>query len=613
MRRERSRLGIGRARFGDGLARLLRRKGPRSLPDDGSDERRARFSGANPRNRAWAQRSVNLVGMRSRLSCAAFGALLGLSACGSGAPDADAEAPSTAVDVLDLRCGAGAPETVGLRRVTGFEYGNLLKDVLGLEVDVSATFPPDEESYGFDNQADTITVTDLHVDGYLRVAEQVMAWFEAEPARLDALAGCEWGPASCAEAFVDELGRRLLRRPLREAERRDLLGFFQQDGANAREAAGRVVAALLVSPECLYRVERAAGEGGLASPWVLASRLAFLLWGSAPDDELLDAAANGRLASPADVLKAAERLVEDPRARRGAAHFYLYWLDLAHFDDVEKDRRLFPRWSEEVRTELREETLHFVENVVWNEGARLETLLSASFTYATPLVADFYGVAPGSTAATAFVKTQLPAEQGRRGLLGHASLLSQFSTATQTSPIHRGKFVREQFFCTIPPPPPPELVVFPPPLDPANRRTTRERFAQHRSDSACSGCHEMLDPVGFGFEHFDASGRYREREGDNAIDDSGYLVGTDVDGPFQGLAGLSEKLLASTQVKRCVATQWFRYAFARGETADDSCTLDRLTQVLTESKGDLKLLMVALTQTTPFLAPSPAPAAEESP
>ena len=558
-------------------------------------------------------RSRNAARWLGTWSCFATGALLGaLLGCG-GAGGEEPAAADAGVDVLDLRCGAEAPEAVGLRRLTGFEFGNVVKDVLGVEIEREAMFPADEESYGFDNQADTITVTDLHVDGYLRAGEKVLAAFEAEPARLDALANCEWSEAACRESFVAEVGRRLLRRPLRAEEHGQLLTFFDAEGVSGHEAAASVVAALLSSPECLYRVEReAAADGALASPWVLASRLSFLLWGSGPDAELLDAAEEGRLASAADVLSAAERLIEDPRARRGAAHFYLHWLDLAHFEEVEKDRRLFPRWSDEMRGALREETLHFVEKVVWDEGARLETLLSASFTYATPLVADFYGATPASMDANEFVKTELPAAHGRQGLLGQAAILSQLATATQTSPIHRGKFVREQFFCTIPPPPPPDLVVFPPPIDPANRVTTRERFAAHREDVSCSGCHELLDPVGFGFEHFDASGRYREREGDNAIDDSGYLVGTDVDGPFVGLGGLSEKLLASRQVKRCVATQWFRYAFGRGETAADDCTLDRLTEVLAESGGDLKLLMVALTQTTPFLAPAPAPEVEEA-
>ena len=543
------------------------------------------------------------------LACGAVSGLVLSCAESGGEPDEGA----AEAEILDLRCGPEKPEPVGLRRLTRFEYANVLRDVLGAELDLEGIFPADEESYGFDNQADTITVTDLHVDGYLRVAESVLAWFEEDPTRLDELAGCAWGDAACPQRFIDAVGRRLWRRPLSEAERAKLLQFFENEGTDAREAAASAVAALLSSPECLYRLEREGGDDALASPWVLASRLSFLLWGSSPDEPLLDAAAGGQLGSPADVLAAARRMLDDPRARRGIAHFYTYWLDLAHLEEVEKDRRLFPRWNDEIRSALGTETLEFVNGVLWSEGARLETLLTASFTYASPLVADFYGAEPGSSDPSAFMKIQLPAEHGRRGLLGHASILSHLATANQTSPIHRGKFVREQFFCTIPQPPPPELVVFPPPLDPANRVTTRERFAAHRSNPACSGCHEMLDPVGFGFEHFDASGRYREREGNNPIDDSGYLVGTDVDGPFHGLTELSEKLLASQQVKRCVATQWFRYAFGRGETAEDSCTLDRLAAVLANSNGDLKALMLALTQTTPFLAPSPAPDLEESP
>jgi hypothetical protein len=533
-----------------------------------------------------------------------------LAGCGGGSEGSGPEAPSE-VEVLDLRCEA-EPEPVSLRRLTRFEMENAITDALGVTVDLSG-LPPDEESYGFENQADTITVTDLHVDGQLRLAETVIETLAADRSRLAALSPCAETEPQCASQFVEYWGRRLMRRELNDDEREKLGALFEEPGMSFTEAAAGVLGALLLSPDFLYRVERAAGEDGLASPWVLASRLSFLLWGSGPDDELLDAAASGALASPADVLSQAQRMLEDPRSKRGLSHFYEYWLGLSHLDFVDKDRRLFPRWTDEMRDLLRGETQHFVEGVIWEEGAKLSTLLGATFTYATPLVADFYGMTPVSKDSKSFVKTDLPREQERRGILSQGAILSRFSTANQTSPIHRGKFVRTQLFCTIPAPPPPDLVVFPPALDAANRVTTRERFAAHRENPACNTCHELLDPVGFGFEHFDATGRYREREGANEIDDSGYLVGTDVDGAFDGLSGLSEKLLASAQVKRCVATQWFRYAFGRGETAGDTCTLDKLEDVFVRSGGDLKLLMLALTQTTPFLAPSPEPAAEEEP
>jgi hypothetical protein len=533
-----------------------------------------------------------------------------LAGCGGGSDGSGPEAPGE-VEVLDLRCEA-APEPVSLRRLTRFEMENAISDALGVTVDLSG-LPPDEESYGFENQADTITVTDLHVDGQLRLAEAVIETLAGDRSKLAALSPCEETESGCAAQFVEHWGRRLMRRELNDDEREKLSALFEEPGMSFTEAAAGVLGALLLSPDFLYRVERAAGEDGLASPWVLASRLSFLLWGAGPDDELLDAAAAGALASPADVLSQAQRMLEDPRSKRGLSHFYEYWLGLSHLDFVDKDRRLFPRWTDEMRDLLRGETRHFVEGVIWEEGAKLSTLLGATFTYATPLVADFYGMTPVSNDSKRFVKTDLPREQERRGILSQGAILSRLSTANQSSPIHRGKFVRTQLFCTIPAPPPPDLVVFPPALDAANRVTTRERFAAHRENPACNTCHELLDPVGFGFEHFDATGRYREHEGTNEIDDSGYLVGTDVDGAFDGLSGLSEKLLASAQVKRCVATQWFRYAFGRGETAGDTCTLDKLEDVFVRSGGDLKLLMLALTQTTPFLAPSPEPAAEDEP
>jgi hypothetical protein len=153
--------------------------------------------------------------------------------------------------------------------------------------------------------------------------------------------------------------------------------------------------------------------------------------------------------------------------------------------------------------------------------------------------------------------------------------------------------------------------VSPPRLDP--RKTTRERFAEHRADPSCAGCHELLDPVGLIFEHYDAVGQYRETEADVPIDATGYLADTDVPGAVNGVVDLGERLARSADVRRCVVKQWFRYAFARAETDEDACTLDALDQAFSASGGDLGELVVALTQTGPFLAPAPAPEPEEAP
>jgi len=174
---------------------------------------------------------------------------------------------------------------------------------------------------------------------------------------------------------------------------------------------------------------------------------------------------------------------------------------------------------------------------------------------------------------------------------------------------HRGKFIRERFFCAPPPPPPADLVVTPPKLDP--RKTTRERFAEHRAEAQCAGCHDLLDPVGFLFEHYDAVGHYRDSESDVPIDSTGFLRATDVAGPIDGVPDLAARLAESKEVRSCVIKQWFHYAFSRGETTLDACTLEKLEKSFDRSHGDLAEMLVALTQIDPFFYATPAPTSEQ--
>jgi hypothetical protein len=517
----------------------------------------------------------------------------------------------------DVRCPEDAPSPAPLRRLTRFEYENTLHEVFGPELAVLDLFPPDEIGLGFDNQGGTLSTTDLHVGGYLEAAGRAAAFVAEHPERLAEISGCAEPTPACAEVLVLALGRRLERAPLSDASRARLLALFGdvEDADTFVEGAGRVVEALLQSPRFLYRIERAhAGEvlpdeqAELAAPHVLASRLSFLFLGAGPDASLLEAAETGALATPDDVAGQARRLLDDPRARRGVMHFYRQWLELTRVGDLEKDRRLFGIWTDDLRLDLERETARFVEAVLWEDDGRFSTLLQAPYTFADAVLADYYGLPIMNPDSTDLVKVALGPETHRRGLLTHGSILSLHAKANQTDPVHRGKFVRERFFCTPPPPPPPDLVVSPPQLDP--RKTTRERFAQHREDAGCAGCHELLDPVGLAFENYDAIGRYRDTESDLPVDASGYLLDTDVDGPIDGVADLADKLVASRQVSRCVVTQWFRFAMGRGETEADSCTIDKLDAAFADSGGDLRELLVALTQTEAFLRAAPA---EENP
>lgn len=518
------------------------------------------------------------------------------------------------VEQQDLSCPTENVGPTPLRRLTRFEYANTVRDVFGIDVPSADLFPRDEQALGFDNQAGTLSFTDLHVQGYLDAADVVSEWLVLDPARLESVAGCAPEGAECARALVTRLGRRLERRALSDGEIDQLLKLFGADFSRAGflEGASRIVSALLQHPEFVYRLERTAettsASRELASPWVLASRLSFLFWGAGPDEALLDAAANGGLATKADVAREARRLLADPRARRGILHFYIQWLDLGSFDEVEKDVRLFKYWDDTLRTDLKNETARFLEAVLWEDDARLETLLTAEYTFANAALADFYGLTLSGD-GSALTKTYFANTDQRRGVLTQGSILARQAKANQSDPIHRGKFIRERFFCAPPPPPPPDLVVTPPNLDP--RKTTRERFAEHRASPSCSSCHELLDPVGFLFEHYDAVGRYRDTESDAPVDASGYLKATDIDGSVNGVPELAQKLATSKQVRSCIVKQWFHYAFARGETEPDLCSLQKLEQAFDGSRGSLAELLIALTQTDAFLRGTPAPEPEQ--
>jgi hypothetical protein len=539
--------------------------------------------------------------------------LLGLARCQSTEPD---RATGPRDGQIDFSCPVAAAPGA-LRRLTRFEYAAAVEDVLGVTVESEAVLPPDEVAGGFDNQAESLGTTDRHVEGFLMLAEEVSARVAANPAKLSALADCDNPSLECARTLARALGSSLFRRPITEPELARLTSMFA-DGFSEprfRQGAELVIAALLQSPSFLYRIDSAAtarveaGERPLAAPETLASRLSFLFSSSVPDRELALAAASGRLASATDVEREARRLWNDERTRRSLWHFHAQWLGLADLESSEKNLRLFGYWNEELRGDLLLETRHFVTAIAWEGDGRLATLLTAPFTYANPRLREFYGLAAGP-ADESFAQVSFPASAPRAGLLTHGSVLSVYAEVDQSSPVARGKFVRERFFCASPPPPPPNVAVSLPLLDP--RLTTRQRFERHTSDSACAGCHRFLDPIGFGLEHYDASGHYRDSEAGVPIDASGFLAGTDVDGAFDGAIELSRRLAASEDVRRCVVSHWFRYAFGRAPVPEEACSLERLVEVFRQSDGNLEELLVGLTQIEAFLGPSGATSEEDS-
>jgi hypothetical protein len=315
-----------------------------------------------------------------------------------------------------------------------------------------------------------------------------------------------------------------------------------------------------------------------------------------PDDRLFAAAEAGQLATSTDIAAEAKRMLDDPKARQAVANFHEQWLDYNRLVSVGKDAALFPEWSPAVGDLMHKETAAFIEDVIFQGTGDLTSLLTAPYTFMNADLAKFYGV-PGPT-GQALVKVQLDPAQ-RAGIMTLGSLLTINAHSNQTSPVHRGKLVRELLLCDQMPPPPPDVMITAPEPDP--KSTARERFAQHSAAPACKGCHDMMDPLGFGFENYDAMGRFRTLENGKAIDASGTITQSDIDGTFVGVVDLSKKLAASKDVRNCYTAQWFRFAFGRGETDLDSCTLSSVGTAFAAKQGNIKELLVAFTQTDAFL------------
>ena len=494
-----------------------------------------------------------------------------------------------------LRPGPLAP----LPRLTRSEYDNTVRDLLGDDSKPAQAFPADENLHGYELGA---TVSPVQFELYMEAAEGL-----AERADLAELVGSHCSVAdadeACALDFIHDFGMRAYRRPLTTAQAERLLEVFRATLVDGPDMALRtVLQAMLQSPYFLYRVELGVADPAgpddvvALSGWERASRLSYLIWGSMPDDALFAAAAADELETGEQLAAQARRMLEDPKAREAMRHFYLRWLEL-DLESVSKDPESFPEWDEDLARSMETEVAMRIDHVLWEGEGTFEELMTAPYTFVDGRLAELYGI-EGVT-GDEFVRVELDPEQ-RPGLLTLPGLRAMHAHTNQSSPVLRGKFIRERVLCQHLPPPPPDLVVTAP--EPSPDQSTRERFERHRSDPTCASCHQLMDPIGYGFENFDAIGRFRTTDEGRAIDASGEIVSTDsTDSTFSDAAELQALLAGSEDVQRCVTVQWFRNALRRTESRDDSCAIDEVQAAFEESGHDLRELVVALVQTDFFM------------
>jgi hypothetical protein len=415
--------------------------------------------------------------------------------------------------------------------------------------------------------------------------------------------GSQFDAEARARAVLAPLLRHAYRRPVATADFAAPLRLFREGLVEGDFDLGieRAVSAVLVNPQFLFRVERDPADAAPGTTYAitdleLASRLSFFLWSSLPDDELLAAAERGELREPAVFERQVRRMIADERARNLADNFAAQWLHLRALEAARPDERLFIDFDDNLRVALRTETELFVDSVLREDRSVLD-LLAADYTFLNERLARHYGVPHVIGSRFRRVSFADDPQRQRGGLLRQGSLLTVTSYATRTSPVLRGKWVLDNLLGTPPPPPPPDV----PALDDkvvSAALPIRERLAAHREKPACASCHNVIDPIGFALEQFDAVGRFRTLDNFHPVDAAGGLP----DGSkFEGVAGLEAALLARPDLfAGTVAEKLFVFALGRPVGPQDAPAIRGIVRRAAADHYRLSTLILGLTQSVPF-------------
>ena len=451
---------------------------------------------------------------------------------------------------------------------------------------VETPFPPDDRSLGWE-RATTISKAwdQATTDAALETAGYVVAHLADLTGGRDETK--ERSPK--AREFCKKFVERAFRQPLNDEQKRQYIDHQFDAAPDVESAVKRVVLLVLKSPRFLYRE-----IGGAPDAYNVAARLSFALWDSLPDEELLKAAASGNLATREQVAKQAERLLADPRARTKVRQFLWQWLKLDQAPEIAKDSSRFPGFDAAVIADLRTSLEMFLEDVVWSDDSDFRSLLLADELYLNGRLAKFYEA--DLPADAQFQKIKLNAEQ-RAGVLTHPYLMATFSYTASTSPIHRGVFLTRGVLGVALRPPPDAFTPLPPDLHPT--LTTRERVALQTKPNGCQVCHGVINPLGFTLEHFDAVGRFREKDNNKPVDANGaYETRTGEIVKFKGARELAKFLAGSEDVQTAFTEQLFQQLVKQPVRAYGPRQLADLRDSFADNNFNISKLVVEIVTTS---------------
>lgn len=503
----------------------------------------------------------------------------GTSTTGTGGSSATSTGTTSAGDSSSttggppVEAGLDAGRTV-LRRLTAPEYNNTVRDLLLTTLRPADDFTDSDTVAleGFDTIGAVLSLPPVLVEQYEASArllvDELFARPEGDSAKA-AILTCNTSDDSCARSVLEPFAARAFRRPVDAAEIDRLMALkatVDALGGPAEDGLKAALVGVLLSPQFIFRVERlAVGDTSARqlSDSEIATRLSYFLWSSMPDDELRQLAQTGTLRN--NLTAQVQRLLDSEKATEFALNFGGQWLGVRHMEELQPPSQLvYPEYDEALGAAAKQETLLFFESLVAN-AAPLTELLAADYSFINSRLAEHYDVSMNG--GDDFARVML-SDTPRRGFLTHASFLMNSSHPGSTSPARRAEMVLDRFMCDATPPPPPEVEVDLPPPDPG--MTRREQLEQHRAVPTCAGCHDALDPIGFGFENFDGVGSYRTEENGASVDASGILGTPAGDVAFTGAVELASLLAADPRYVGCVTEKLLTYAVGRSFTAPDA-------------------------------------------
>lgn len=510
-----------------------------------------------------------------------------------------------------LRNGACAigftPGPQPLRRLNRDEYAATIRDLLNIQINAGAGLPADGAGgQGFDNAAETMFLSPIHAEKYLEAARQAVGYALADPPSRevfliepDAERGAEAAGRETLAAFLP----RAFRRPIKDGELDSYMALFDQaygESESFEDAISFALQGVLMSPQFLFRAEQphAGAAPEPVNEYELATRLSYFLWGSMPDDELMQMASKGQLSNPEYFRNKALCMLSNKRTIEFSERFVEQWLGTRELGrNVQPDTRLFPTYATaELQAAIRYEPIMFFQDVLAGGRSLLE-LIDSDYSFLNRTLQQHYkfgidGLRQHQT------RIKLPENSDRGGIVTMSAVLAVSSYPHRTSPVLRGKWVLESLLGTPPPPPPPNVPELKEAHAAGSVTSLREQLEAHRADPVCASCHAPMDPIGFGLENYDVLGRWRSSDKGLPIDSRGVLPGgEEFDGPMQ----LKQVLLERKELfVRNLVSKMLGYALGRGLTLTDQCTVDRIVDELEKNDYNAHTLIMEIVESVPF-------------